>query len=219
MVVRFTTLFPIILILLILAGAEISGLAGEHFLFAAESGHNGTAGTEARQIAAAAGNIADHSVITERNLFGLPLEKTEKEAVSDPFAGLQPTSLDLVLMGIVDGGSRDSRAIILSKKYKKQQLYQVGDMVAGAQIKSILWGKVVLSMSGRDELLDMKEAAQYRTFDVAVKDPVAAPMPSQGKLVPSSDGGEEASRFIPERVRLVLPDRKQGGQQSEELTE
>ena len=74
-------------------------------------------------------------------------------------------------------------------------------MVAGAQIKSILWGKVVLSMSGRDELLDMKEAARYRALDVAVKAPVTAPMPSQDKMVASTEGGEEASR-----VRLVLPD-------------
>ena len=141
-------------------------------------------------------------------------------AVSNSLAALQvASSLDLVLMGIIDGRTQDRRAVILNKKDNTQHIYQVGDTVAGAQIKGIFWGKVVLSANGRDEILDMSETAQYRARAVAA--PVAAPAPvassasPKEKIVASSDSGETDSRLIPERVRLVLPDQEGTGAQHE----
>ena len=136
-------------------------------------------------------------------------------AVSNSLAASQATSLDLVLMGIIDGRTQDRRAIILNKKDNTQHIYQVGDTVAGAQIKGIFWGKVVLSANGRDEVLDMSETTQYRKIAVAAPAPVATSALPQEKIVASSDSGETDSRLIPERVRLVLPDQEGTGVQNE----
>lgn len=124
-------------------------------------------------------------------------------------ADLPATSLDLVLMGIVDGGSRDRRAVILSKKDRVQQLYQVGDLVAGAQVVRILWGKVVLRNAAGDEVLDMRQAADYRVTERAAPVVAAAAGPSAvsppARDITSTDSWEADDRFIPERIRLVLP--------------
>lgn len=141
-------------------------------------------------------------------------------AVGDSLAALPATSLDLVLMGIIDGRTQDRRAVILNKKDNTQHIYQVGDTVAGSQIKSILWGKVILSTEGRDEVLDMSETSSYRSRAVAAPVPgpasVASSVSPQEKIVASSDSGETDSRLIPERVRLVLPDQEGTGVQNDE---
>lgn len=140
-------------------------------------------------------------------------------AASNSLAASQKTSLDLVLMGIIDGRTQDRRAIILNKKDNTQHIYQVGDTVAGARIKGIFWGKVVLNANGRDEVLDMSETASYRSREavipVAGLAPVASSVSPQEKMVASSDSGETDSRLIPERVRLVLPDQEGMGAQNE----
>ncbi|HBG21595.1 MAG TPA: hypothetical protein DDY32_20610 [Desulfobulbaceae bacterium] len=136
-------------------------------------------------------------------------------AVSNSLAASPATSLDLVLMGVIDGRTQDRRAIILNKKDNTQHIYQVGDTVAGAQIKGIFWGKVVLSANGRDEVLDMSETTHYRTIAVAAPAPVATSVSPQEKIIASSDSGEIDSRLIPERVRLVLPDQEGTGAQNE----
>lgn len=227
MVSRITALFSLIFLTLsIFFCVDIPGLVVVHSVNAAESGKQDIADrvTPEPQATPATGHVADNSVITARNLFGLPPEeKWEEVATNDPLAGLQASSLDIVLMGIVDGGSRDSRAIIFSKRDRTQQLYQVGDMVAGAQIKSILWGKVILRTGGRDEVLDMSETASHRSREVAA--PVFAPVPvassdsPQEKIVASSDSGETDSRLIPERVRLVPPDQEGPGQNEAQTDE
>ena len=215
MVSRIPALLPLIFLSLsIFFCMDIFGLAVVHSANAAESRKQDIAdlGPEP-QATPDAGHVADYSVITARNLFGFPPEgKREEVAANDPLADLPATSLDLVLIGIVDGGSRDRRAVIFSTKEKIQQLYQVGDLVAGAQIKSILWGKVILRTDGGDEVLDMSETASHRSREndapVVAPAPVASSVLPQGKIVASSDSWETDSRLIPERVRLVLPDQE-----------
>lgn len=184
-------------------------LAGERSLPASEHVHqniNRRAGMQPQNQAPFAGVAAEQSIIVKRNLLGPPAGgKPLEMATIDPLAGLQATSLDLVLMGIVDGRNQDSRAIILTKKDRKQRIYQTGDMVAGAQIKSILWGRVVLSTNGRDEVLDMSEAAKFRSGEVGGPVSAAARAPSQEEIVATSEAGEITSKLIPERVRIVLP--------------
>lgn len=100
--------------------------------------------------------------ILARNLFGQvsPKDKdanAKETAVDD----LQATTLDLVLMGTVIGDEDESRAIILEKEKKTQEIYRLGEMVQGAVLKEILRGKVVLTYNNKDEVLDMTEAAKF----------------------------------------------------------
>lgn len=220
---RITSILPLILIsLLSLSGVEMFYLAMERLLLAAESDQSRAGIVDRATLRAPASSpafetVADPSIIVDRNLFGVPEENSREEAaVEDSHADLQPTSLDLVLMGIVDGGTEDRRAVILTKKDKRQEMYQVGDMVAGARIKTILWGRVVLQADGRDEVLDMSEAVQYRAGAVAGQVSAGAPVSSREQLVVSSAGSEFVDQLIPERVRLVLPNQESGGPENGE---
>ena len=48
------------------------------------------------------------------------------------------------------------------EELQNQELYETGDAIEGAFVKEILKGKVILSANGRDEILDMSEAAKER---------------------------------------------------------
>lgn len=127
---------------------------------------------------------ADENVrkVLERNLFGPPpsADKT-KSAGGQSAADLQPTSLSLVLMGTIVSAGEESRAIILEKETKNQDIYQQGDVVQGAEVKEILRKKVVLTSNGRDEVLDMTEAAKYTPMTPT---PAAASAARQGQMLP-----------------------------------
>ena len=121
----------------------------------------------------------DYNVILERNLFGPAPGKgdiavtTDEENTED----LQTTSLNIVLMGTINGGKGDDRAIILDKSTNKQQLYESGDAIQGASIKEILRGKVILAYNGKDEMLDMSDAAKVRST-------YAVPVQQNGAVIP-----------------------------------
>jgi type II secretory pathway component PulC len=80
---------------------------------------------------------------------------------------MELSSLNVVLMGTVNGEKGDNRAIVLDKSTNKQQLYEVGDVIQGAQVKEVLRGKVILLYNGKDEMLDMSEAANVRAGTAA----------------------------------------------------
>ncbi len=112
----------------------------------------------------------DVRIVLQRRLFGPPPSgKDTEESVGESIEDLQTTSLDLVLLGTIIGENEESRAIILEKAKKTQDIYQRGEMVQGAQLKEILRGKIILHFNDKDEILDMTEAAKY-----ASKTPVAA---------------------------------------------
>ncbi len=107
----------------------------------------------------------DYHIILQRNLFGPPPGKGEPGAntASDYTENLESTSLNIVLMGTINGSREgDQRAIILDKSTNKQELYKTGDAIQGASIKEILRGKVILVYNGKDEVLDINEAAKER---------------------------------------------------------
>lgn len=105
----------------------------------------------------------DHKSILTRNLFG---PTRPKETPPTPTAivadNLELTGLGIVLVGTISGSEGTPRAIILDLKSHKQALYKAGDVVQGANILDIRRGKVILSVNGKDELLDMSEAATVR---------------------------------------------------------
>jgi len=105
----------------------------------------------------------DFSVIVKRNLFGMPPSLAESATPTEapPVEELEATTLDVVLMGTVDADGDDGRAIILKKSDRSQDIYRVGEMIEGASIKDIQRGRVILTVDGRDELLDISEAREY----------------------------------------------------------
>ena len=213
---RITDILPLLLITLLCVGVVEGGyLALEYFVLqpsaeqpkplvpvAAE--HEATVRDESVK-------AHDYHAILQRNLFGPP-PGTDQPAVkrdADSGEDLQPTSLNIVLMGTVNGADGADRAIIFDKNANKQALYETGDAIQGAIVKEILRGKVILAYNGKDEMLDMSEAAKVRP---AYAVPVAKPGVVRGA------GGKQSvnrpavsTRRTPRRVisrpRVVRPSR------------
>ena len=100
----------------------------------------------------------DNRAIAERNIFGAEKKAAPPPAVEvEEIETLEPTTLDLSLLGTIAGDEKSARAIIFDRKKKNQDIYRVEDTVQGAVIKQILRGKVVLRVDGRDEVLYMVE--------------------------------------------------------------
>ena len=100
--------------------------------------------------------FSDYRIITERNLFNTSANgeqpKTDIEVDS-----LEQTQLKLKLRGAIDGDGKYEYAIIEDEKERKQNLYKVGDTIQNATVKMILQNKVVLSLLGKDEILEMEK--------------------------------------------------------------
>jgi len=104
----------------------------------------------------------DASVITRRNLFASKEDAAVKEEAIDPFAAAEPTKLAFVLMGTAIDGENDNRAFIYDKKKRRQEMYREGDDLQGALIRQISYGKVVITVNGKNELLDIAEARKIK---------------------------------------------------------
>ena len=68
--------------------------------------------------------------------------------------------LKLKLWGTVSGDLQQAYAVIEDLQNREQNLYRVGDTIQDATVKMILREKVVLSVSGKDEVLTMEELTQ-----------------------------------------------------------
>lgn len=166
----------------------------------------GTPGKEAVSVARVApepgrkpGKKTDFQVIVRRNIFQarLDLEKKKDKEEEKP-EELAETSLKLALVGTVTGSDRDARAIIVDEKKKRQDIYQIGDVVQGALIKKVERGRVVLEVNGRDEVLLIKERKGGTDRDVG---PPASPMPPVRQPTASGRGNRE-------EVPVVRPHRR-----------
>ena len=106
--------------------------------------------------------LSHYQPVVERNLF-----QTKATAAVLPQAvdveGLQQTSLKLKLWGTVTGDEKEAYAVIEETGKRKQNLYRIGDSVQNATLKLILREKVVLSVSGRDEVLEIEKAVSRRS--------------------------------------------------------
>jgi general secretion pathway protein C len=97
-----------------------------------------------------------YQVIVDRNLFGATGQQAPETGM-EQISGLEPTTLQLSLLGTIAGDEQSARAIIEDQQKKEQNLYRVGDTVQTAVVSRILRGKVVLRVDGRDEILTMEE--------------------------------------------------------------
>ncbi|MBN1849648.1 MAG: PDZ domain-containing protein [Deltaproteobacteria bacterium] len=98
----------------------------------------------------------DYQPILDRNLFG-STDETEKEISTSQIEDLEPTKLNVSLLGTVTGDDKNAYAVIEETGKRKQGLFKIGDSIQDAVLKMILRGKVILSLGGRDEVLEMKE--------------------------------------------------------------
>ena len=68
--------------------------------------------------------LRNFSTITERNLFG-SVEKTAEGKINDDLKDVEPTSLNLILLGTVSSDQQSAaRAIIEETEKNKQDLYK-----------------------------------------------------------------------------------------------
>ena len=99
-----------------------------------------------------------YRAIIDRDIFSSG-EEVLQEIGGEDLDDLEPTSLNVALLGTVVGSKQYAFAVIEEVKKRKQGLYKVGDSVQGATVKRILRGKVVLRVNEKDEILTMEESA------------------------------------------------------------
>ncbi|WP_394707140.1 type II secretion system protein N [uncultured Desulfobacter sp.] len=98
--------------------------------------------------------------VTRRNLFKVDVDGKNNKAPEPVSLNLEKTSLKLTLWGTVTGQKKeDGWAVIQDIKTKQQDLYRVDDKVQGATIKSILRNKVILTVNGKDQILEVDAEA------------------------------------------------------------
>ncbi|MEA3435584.1 MAG: type II secretion system protein N [Thermodesulfobacteriota bacterium] len=100
--------------------------------------------------------LSYYQPIVKRNLFN-----TNKDAGSKPVSikveTLKQTELKLKLWGTVSGLGGQTYAVIEEAKSRQQNLYKVGDAVQTATVKMVFREKVILSVNGKDEVLEIEE--------------------------------------------------------------
>ena len=111
-----------------------------------------------------------YRAIIDRDIFSSG-EEVLQETGGEDLDDLEPTSLNVALLGTVVGGQQYAFAVIEEVKKRKQGLYKVGDSVQGATVKRILRGKVVLRVNDKDEILTMEEEAASRAEPEYVRSP------------------------------------------------
>jgi general secretion pathway protein C len=106
--------------------------------------------------------LSAYDPIIERNLFNT---KSGAERQPEPvvFENLQPTSLNLKLLGTVTGDQDKAFAVIQNSQGRQQQLYRIGDTIQKATLKMILREKVVLHVGGKDEILEIEKIETKQT--------------------------------------------------------
>jgi general secretion pathway protein C len=127
--------------------------------------------------------------VIQRNLFNVQVNGEQKEAPERQEIQLEKTSLELTLWGTVTGQKeQDGWAVINDRKTKQQELYRVNDEIQGASIKSILRNKVILTLNGKDQILEMDEtssSSQKRgTAQESSDNPRKPAEPSQKNIPP-----------------------------------
>ncbi len=103
--------------------------------------------------------LSHYQVITQRNLFNAGVENKPAPTPEVEIQQLEPTTLKLKLWGTITQRGGKEYAVIENLKDRSQDLYKAGDTVAGAQVKQVLREKVILTVAGRDEMLQMEDAS------------------------------------------------------------
>lgn len=135
--------------------------------------------------------ITFYQAVVDRNLFHTKAdaEKTAEEKKDVAIETLEKTELRLKLWGTVATAGEGAYAVIESEKERKQNLYRVGDTVETATVKLILREKIIITVEGKDEILEIEK-------------PVAAPpgaQPSKLAAIAPSDARTPFSDALSKR--------------------
>jgi len=106
--------------------------------------------------------ITAYKAVLDRNLFGTRSNAAPQPATVD-VDSLEETTLDLKLWGTVSGNAEGDYAVIEDVKAHEQNLYRIGDAIQTATVKEIFREKVVLTVNGKDEILQMQDLQSGKT--------------------------------------------------------
>jgi general secretion pathway protein C len=136
--------------------------------------------------------------IITRNLFHSKSAENQTEPPKEvELDTLNKTRLQLKLWGTVASAGNDSYAVIEVEKERQQNLYRAGDTVSGAVVKLILREKVVLTVEGKDEILEMQKPAPQSPLSR-----LATNLPLPPPPVPGPEPGAEPGAASKRRITL-----------------
>ncbi len=118
--------------------------------------------------------LGHYQIIARRNLFRTPKgEKLDQAAID--IEALKPTELKLKLWGTITGQDGMTRAVIEDQSKRKQEFYRAGDDVSSAKVKMVLREKVILSVKGEDQILEIEKPASTARRAPAARAPRGGP--------------------------------------------
>ena len=121
--------------------------------------------------------LSAYKKAVERDLFDTRADAAAPAARKVDTSTLEETKLNLKLWGTVTGSEEGDYAVIEDIKAREQNLYRVGDAVQTATVKGIFREKVVLSVNGQDEILQMEDFESgkraFRPGGLPARGPVA----------------------------------------------
>lgn len=141
--------------------------------------------------------LSDYEVINRRSIFG-KAGAGSTGTMNDPsqVESLDPTSLDVILLGTVAGSDEDAYAVIEDKSKRTQDIYHIGDSIKDAVLKNIYRNKVVIRFNGKDEIL-LKDENQGQ------KGASSSSFPGfSGMTPPPAAGGEPVQTITLNRTEL-----------------
>jgi general secretion pathway protein C len=150
--------------------------------------------------------LSYYQVISQRDLFDTGKKKASAPAPELEIQKLEPTKLKLKLWGTITHRGGKEYAVIENLKDRSQDLYKAGDTIEGANVKQVMREKVVLTVAGRDEILEMEVASTSSTAGPAPRAAAARQQPAQAQSqqVPiSREDIQEASSNIQQLMRQV----------------
>ncbi len=152
----------------------------------------------------------NYDIIVARALFKSPVTKTvEKPVVVETEAETSISSIEFALIGTITGKDDGSRAILLDKKKKTQEIFYLGDGFDSVIVKEISRGKVVLDVNGKNEILLMEENKTAKSPANKMPGLVAPPPSRQVRTQPKvnkklvSPGGR-----MPPKRRTLPPEQR-----------
>ena len=125
--------------------------------------------------------LSTYKAVLERNLFNTRSD-SQPQAQQVDVESLEETNLNLKLWGTVSGTDNGDYAVIEDVKAREQNLYRTGDAIQTATVKEIYREKVVLTVNGKDEVLQMQELESGKAASRPGGLPVREAAPSSGAV-------------------------------------
>jgi general secretion pathway protein C len=125
-------------------------------------------------------SYASYRSIEQRNLFQLSPDSTTEQTEID-LSALKPTELKLKLWGTITGPDVVKRAVVEDTTQRRQVILREKEEIAAAKIKMILRDKVILTVAGEDQILEMEKPASNQTNSSAISR--ISPLPRQAPSV------------------------------------